>query len=221
VRVLGVDGARSGWLGALVDASGVEWRYAADIRDLLAIEADTVGIDMPIGLPDAGVRTCDVEARRLLGPRRSSVFAAPVRPVLGCATYAEARAVLAALGGPSMSAQAFGIVRAVRQVDEALTAADSDRVVEVHPELVLHHLLGADLAPKKTPEGAEQRLTALRRHWPDIERVVGDAPRPARADDAIDALACAVGARRWLRGQASVLGDGRPDSRGLPMRIAF
>jgi predicted RNase H-like nuclease len=221
VRVLGVDGARSGWLGALVDRPAVEWVYAVDVRDLLALDAAAVGIDIPIGLPESGVRACDVEARRLLGPRRSSVFAAPVRSVLHCATYAEARRVLATLDGPSMSAQAFGIIRAVRHVDEALTPADSDRVIEVHPELVLHALSGTDLPPKKTPDGKAQRLAALRARFPDVERLVDGVPRPARFDDAIDALACAVGAERWLRGDATLLGNSQTDRQGKPMRIAY
>jgi predicted RNase H-like nuclease len=33
-----------------------------------------VAVDIPIGLPATGPRSCDVEARQRLGPRRSSVF---------------------------------------------------------------------------------------------------------------------------------------------------
>ena len=221
MRVLGVDGCRGGWIAAQVDDRKVCWRYAADIRELLALDADAVGIDMPIGLPETGPRACDLAARQLLGPRRASVFAAPVRAVLDCATYADARAVLATRGGPSMSAQAFGIVRAVAQLDAALTPADNARVVEVHPELVLRFLAGTDLPPKKTPDGHGRRLDALRVVHADVDALVASAPSPARRDDAIDALACALGAQRWLTGQATVLGNGEPDSRGLPMRIAF
>src|SRR4051794_41459090 len=95
---------------------------------------DVVAIDIPIGLPDAGVRACDVQARAALGRRGVTVFPAPVRPVLGCTTYADARRILTAAGGPSMSAQAFGIVNAVRQVDAAITAHDEAPAVEAHPE---------------------------------------------------------------------------------------
>jgi len=221
VRVLGVDGCRGGWIGAVLDGSSVEWTYAVDVRVLLSGDAQAVGIDIPIGLPTSGSRACDVAARQLLGARRSSVFAAPVRTVLDCTTYAEARATLASLGGPSMSAQAFGITAAVRQVDEALTPADTGRVIEVHPELVFHSLSASDLASKKTAEGEAQRLAVLRDMWPTVDRWVATAPKPARRDDALDALACAVGAARWLAGTATVLGNGETDSRGLPMRIAY
>ena len=38
-----------------------------------------LAIDIPIGIPEAGARPADREARALLGPRRNSVFPAPVR----------------------------------------------------------------------------------------------------------------------------------------------
>jgi len=216
-----VDGCRGGWLCAhIADDSSVTWTWNESFRDVRHAGA-VVAIDIPIGLPDRGARRCDVQARRLLGARRSSVFPAPVRPVLACRTYQEARALLAALGGASMSAQAFGIVAAVRDVDDAVTAADNDRVIEAHPELVFRHLTGRELAPKRSGEGAAQRLTALQTLWPDIADIVATAPRPARQDDALDAVACAVAAMRWSRGDATVLGDGEFDSTGKPMRIAY
>jgi predicted RNase H-like nuclease len=221
VRVIGVDGCRGGWLAACVDDAGPSWTWTADIADVLAAPADAIAIDIPIGLPDAGTRACDLEARRLLGPRRASVFAAPTRPVLDCATYAEARVVLASLGGPSMSAQAFGIVRAVRAVDAHLTAEDSDRIVEAHPELAFRTLAGHDLASKKTPAGRRQRIDALSTVWPSVTADLAAAPRPAAPDDALDALACAWVAQRWADGTAKVLGDGSRDTRRLPMRIAY
>ena len=222
MRVMGVDGCRGGWLAALAGADGrVSWRWTASVTELLAQPAEAVAVDMPIGLAESGRRACDVQARRLLGRRAASVFAAPVRPVLGCATYAEARAVLAARGGPSMSAQAFGIVAAVRDLDTAVAAADDGRVVEAHPELAFLAMTGAALASKKTEPGRVQRLAALTATWPDVADLVALAPKPAAPDDALDALACAWVARRWLRGDAQVLGDGTRDSRNLPMRIAY
>lgn len=217
--MLGVDGCRGGWIGALVEGDRFEWQLFPDAASVLAMDADVTAIDIPIGLPDAGTRACDVEARRALGSRRSSVFAAPVRAVLGCATYAEARTLLAARGGPSMSAQAFGIVRAVRDVDAALSPTDADRVIEVHPELAFRLLAGVELASKKTAVGRDQRVAALSTPWPDVPSRLNDAPRAAAPDDALDALACAWVAQRWLRGEATVLGDGSRDPRGLTMRI--
>ena len=54
-------------------------------QELLAI-----GVDMPIGLPASELRRSDIEARELLGPRRSSLFWTPPLCALGAADHAEA-----------------------------------------------------------------------------------------------------------------------------------
>ena len=223
MTLLGVDGCRGGWLAAVADRSGaVGWRWVPAFRDLYADPAAQVlAVDIPIGLPEQGTRACDVAARRMLGRRGASVFAAPVRPVLGCTTYAEARAVLARRNGPSMSAQAFGIVRAVRDVDACVQPSDDDRVVETHPEVAFARLSdGGVTAGKKTADGQAQRTAALATAGFDIERLLATVPAPGRPDDALDALVCLWAARRWARGERATLGDGARDARGLPMRIA-
>ena len=221
VALAGVDGCRGHWLAAVGDET-VSWRLVPTFRDLYDDVALTViAIDVPIGLPQSGTRACDVAARGLVGPRRRSVFAAPVRPVLSCTTYAEARAVLASRGGPSMSAQAFGIVRAVRDVDECVQAADDDRVVETHPELAFLLLSGeTDLGGKKTTAGLAARLRALEKWRPDVLGLLERVPAGVPVDDALDALACLWVAERWAGDERRTLGDGRRDVRNLPMRIA-
>jgi predicted RNase H-like nuclease len=219
--VLGVDGWRGGWIGALVDADGqVEWRLLADAAAVVAADAAMTAIDIPIGLTEDGVRRCDLEARGLLGAARSSVFLAPTRPVLTCATYAEAREALRQRGVASMSAQAFGIVAKVREVDAAMTPELQERVVEVHPELAFRRLGGTDrMASKKTAAGVGERVAALRRWLPDVDAALSRAPVPVPVDDALDALACAWAADRMLAGHIERLGDGARDSRGLLMQI--
>ena len=218
----GVDGCRGQWLAAVADGATVSWRLVPSFRELYDDSAlMVISIDVPIGLPESGARACDVAARALLGPRRMSVFAAPVRAVLPCPTYADARAVLASRGGPSMSAQAFGIVRAVRDVDECVGPDDDDRVVETHPELAFLLLSGErELAAKKTTAGMAARLRALEKWRPDVLAIVERVPVGVPADDALDALACLWAAERWAGGDRRTLGDGERDVRNLPMRIA-
>ena len=221
VALAGVDGCRGQWLAAVADGAELSWRLVRSFRELYADSALTViSIDIPIGLPDGGARACDVAARALLGARRMSVFAAPVRAVLSCATYAEARAVLASRGGPSMSAQAFGLVRAVRDVDECVVPDDDDRVVETHPELAFLLLSGGALAAKKTTAGMAARLRALEKWRPDVLAILERVPVGVPIDDALDALACLWVAERWAGGERRTLGDGARDARHLPMRIA-
>jgi len=210
--VLGVDGCPGGWIGALVTGGSVEWLLLPDAAAVLAVSASAVGIDIPIGLPAEGPRACDVAARALLGPRRSSVFPAPVRDVLAATSYADACDLSRAASGRALSVQAWNLVPRIADVDAA--TVEHARVVEVHPEVVFARLAGV-LPPKKTAEGAALRVAALTSWlpagWPP-------PPRPARPDDALDALACAWTAARWLRGEAEVLG-GEPDDTGTPMRI--
>jgi len=204
----------------LDEENRVAWQWSPDIETLLRLPADVVAIDIPIGLPEAGVRACDVQARAALGRRGVTVFPAPVRSVLGCTTYAEARRVLAVAGGPSMSAQAFGIVAAVRQVDIAIAPDDESRVVEAHPELAFMAMgSGATLPGKRTVDGAALRRQLLEDWLPDLIEIVTTAPTRARPDDVLDALACAWVARRWRADTACVFGDGSRDARGLTMRI--
>lgn len=221
--VLGADGCKGGaWVIAVVDGEGeLSWHAAADTAELLDLaaehEADGIALDVPIGLPPlGGRRACDALARTRLTGRASSVFAAPPREVLTCATYAEARRL-----APSLSAQAFGLVPRIREVDAALRdrgPAVHDVVVECHPE-VAFAALAADrirLAPKKTAAGALQRIALLEEAF--AAPLPTDVPGLAALDDALDAAACALVALRHARGHAEVLGH-ETDALGLPMRI--
>ena len=82
-HVCGVDGCPAGWVVAWLGVDGdVALGLAPDFRTLLAMTAGVgvVAVDVPIGLaaqPVPGGRECDRIARKLLGPRGSSVFPAP------------------------------------------------------------------------------------------------------------------------------------------------
>ncbi len=219
MRATGVDGCRGGWLAASVVHGAVAWRWTRDIGEVLDGARERVGIDIPIGLPERGPRACDVEARRVVGPRASSVFPAPVRGVLAATSYPDARALLAAAGAGSMSAQAFALVPAVRAVDAVMSPAQENRVAEVHPEVSFALLAGTPLPPKRSVPGAAARIAALQRWLPGVLDALREVPARARLDDALDALVVAWSASRWARGDARVLGDGARDARGLLMRI--
>ena len=74
---------------------------------------------------------------------------------------------------------------------------------------------GEGLPRKRSAGGALTRMDALHRvGLGGLEH----APEEAAWDDALDALACAWTALRWLRGEAEVLG-GEFDETNTPMRI--
>lgn len=165
MAVLGVDGWRGAWVGALLDGRTVTVLALPDVAAVLVVSGvELVAIDMPIGLSDDGVRACDVAARRLLGPAGSSVFPTPVRAVLATDDYAKARELSRAATDPprAPSAQAFQLVRAIRALDDALGDPPIDRVIEVHPELSFRALDPAVRDRKGSARGTMQRLRALR-----------------------------------------------------------
>lgn len=219
--VLGLDGRRGRWCGALLAAGAVRFLDLAGPAEILAAAgpreqaADgvvAIGIDIPIGLPARGPRRCDLAARALVrrGGGAARVFLAPPQAVLEAPTHQAAVAVSRALTGRGVSIQAWSLRRAIG--DGARLAPDP-RVVEVHPELSFRAMTGRVLEAKKTPAGRVARLAALGAALPGID--LSDVPGH---DDALDALACAWSARRWALGAASVLGGGRAAD-GTPMRI--
>jgi predicted RNase H-like nuclease len=221
VAVLGVDGWRGAWVGALLDGRSVTLVALPDVAAVLAMpDVGLVAIDMPIGLSDDGVRACDVVARRRLPGAASSVFPAPVRPVLSTTTYDAARTTSLAASGRSLSVQTFGLVPAIRSLDDALGDPPDPRVHEVHPELSFRALDGRVTDRKTSVNGLAQRIRALE---PVMD--VLDALAVAAADlplvDALDACAAAWSARRLADGRGESVGDGRTDARGRPMRICW
>jgi predicted RNase H-like nuclease len=225
VAVLGVDGWRGAWVGALLEGRTVRLLSLPDVPAVLAVpDVDLVAIDMPIGLAETGVRACDVAAtRRLHGlGAAGSVFPTPVRAVLATDDYGEARKLSRAATDPprAPSAQAFHLVKAIRQLDDALGDPPLERVIEVHPELAFRAMDAGVRDRKGSARGTVQRLRALRAVM-DVEEALADAPRGVPVIDALDACAAAWSARRLTDGLGECVGDGATDSRGRPMRICW
>jgi predicted RNase H-like nuclease len=152
VRAAGVDMAGGGWaVVVLEDNRVVEAFRSESFAEALLVEAEVVGVDIPIGIPEAGPRPADVEARRFVGARGSSVFPTPVRKVLEAPTYAEAREVAVELTGKSVSAQSYALRHRILEVDEH--ASRDERVIEVHPEVSFSELAHRPLLSKRRTDG--------------------------------------------------------------------
>ena len=175
-------------------ASGV--RVVPSFSEIVEARFELVLIDIPIGLLDEGPRSCDVEARKLLGPRRSSVFPAPSRRLLRARSYRG-----------QCSIQLWNILGKIREVDQVMTPRLQRRVRESHPECSFALLNGAPMRfPKKTPEGLAERRALVG----PVRRLPG-----AAEDDVLDACALLWSARR----RHVALGDGGRDERGLRCEI--
>ncbi len=226
ILVAGLDGCRSGWVMTSVPLRTTgppRLELVDDLRDVVArLEAGSLAaaaIDIPIGLAPGTPRRCDVEARRLLGPRRSSVFPAPARSVLGAASYEEACARSALACGKKISRQLFNILPKIQQVDALVTPQRQARLFEMCPELSFAVLAGAPMhANKRTAAGRAERATALEAVFGDVTALVGRPGPGAAPDDVFDALIGAWTARRYAT-QAHVQLGGELDATGLRMEV--
>ena len=214
--IAGADGYRDGWVVVL-------WRPATDtVRHRTVETADALfalpeapavlGVDMPIGCPDAaapGGRPCDRRARRRLGhPRGASVFSPPAHEALQADTYDEACRRNRASGpdAPGLSKLTFHLFPKLRALAAHMTPERQERVREVHPELAFYAMNGdapVD-ASKHTETGRAARLTLLAENGvPDVAAAVETmAVGPVGADDVIDAHAACWTARRIRDGTA-------------------
>lgn len=221
MAVLGVDGWRGRWVGAVLEGRRVTLHLLADAAAVLAFPGvDVVGIDMPIGLAEHGPRPCDVAARKRLGRAGSSVFPAPVRAVLPCDTYEAACATSREAAKKAISVQTWNLVPSIRSLDDALGQPPDPRVAEVHPELAFRTLDRRVADPKATARGLAQRSRALEPVL-DVLDALAAAPPGVPAVDCLDACAAAWSAARVAAGTAECVGDGAVDSRGRPMRISW
>lgn len=234
--LMGMDGCRTGWVCASARAGGgpgggperVELQVYGHIFHALDRDPGLAVVDMPIGLleaPRRGGRTCDREARRLLGrPRASSVFSPPVRPLLNATDYASVR-------GRGLTLQAFHLLPRIRELDAVVTPGlQSSCVREGHPEVTFRLLAGAPVVhPKRRAAGRNERLQALLRGTRPSQAAYLRAWEGRRAvlrhgaaapDDVLDALAMLATAFRIRAHRARRLPPDPPrDARGLRMEI--
>ena len=244
-RVAGVDGATGGWVMAVTgvqDSSPVEFSVWASFSELWSearrLGVVAVGIDMPIGLPSGVRRQADIDARELLGRRRSSLFWSPAIAALDAADYDQANRACREHLGMGLAKQAYNLLPKIREVRSALQPSDfgSDATplaAEVHPELSFAVMAGSlsqveaqhrdresmlSAAPLQHPKrfqaGIAERLALLAGCFEGIlasalTPLVG--PPHAALDDVLDAAAAAWTARRVAAAQAAHLGavDGK------------
>lgn len=229
--ICGADGCKAGWavISKDLDSGCVSWRLCSTAHELTYSQPRPriIALDIPIGLPEAGPRDCDLEARRLLGPgRASSVFPAPIRPVLAATSYDNACQIRFQVEGKKMSLQAWAIVPKIRAVDELLRQ-DSElcgRVHEVHPEVSFYFLAGKRPLQhgKKRKIGREERrklLEPIFGQW--LQAALTERSKlGSTEDDILDAFVALWTAERIASGVSQTIPSAPPrDTFGLRMEM--
>jgi predicted RNase H-like nuclease len=232
--IAGVDGCKRGWFRVCrcSETGALAFHVIEAAAELCRTppRPEVIGLDIPIGLTDAGRRECDCAARKRLGwPRRNSVFPAPIRPALKAKTRVEAAEITCARDGRRVSAQAWALYPKIREVDAWLrTSPDCRaRVREVHPEVSFWAMRDgrAFEQSKKTRPGRAARQKLIER-W--LGRSVladardGHLKKHVADDDILDAFAALWTAERIHAGRGVTLPEDAPrDSVGLRMEIVY
>lgn len=223
--IAGADGYKKRWVVAVGHDDGTtRVELAESFSDLVRHpELEQIVIDVPIGLPDAGARQADRLARRMIGPRRNSVFPGPIRPMLGASTYEEACARRYGVEGKRCSKQLFAILPLIAIVDAHMSPGLQECIREGHPEVSFTALAGHPMPTYKgKPEGRDQRLAVLRAVFPDLDDAVARFNHPGALTDILDAYALLWTARRVVAGRSETLPpDPERDRRNLHMEIVY
>ncbi|MGJ3243100.1 MAG: DUF429 domain-containing protein [Opitutales bacterium] len=234
----GIDGARGGWVGWLVETPGTFTAVHADAFASLvtALPGNArIWVDMPIGLPagqphDDGRRACDRLARQSLGGRLAArVFSAPIRAVLDQPSYDDACRISRERTGRALSLQTWNICSKIGEVDRFLrtNVGAANRIREAHPEVALAalHPNGAIVSSKRSAKGRRARLSVLTGlgapaadGWIRKARQEAGDSRFSAYDDWLDALVLAAGFGQATTVTRLPVADTR-DNPGLPVHI--
>ena len=220
--IAGLDGCRDGWIAAIEESGATRLQILETLKELFEDPALVAAvIDVPIGLPEAGPRSCDLMARQLLRPpRATSVFPAPIRSMLVARDQGEASRLRFATEGKRCSVQLAAILPKIREVDNLLSPERQLKVREGHPEVSFAIMNGSKSMsyPKRGSAGREERIRLLGGHFPDVLTALSGVGRFRL--DAIDAYAMLWTARRLVEGASRTLPESPTfDGRGLRMEI--
>ncbi|MFO7988152.1 MAG: DUF429 domain-containing protein [Desulfotignum sp.] len=233
MKYAGIDGCRDGWFYVWLDtAQSYGFGVLDTIEELAGLmdSTDTVLIDMPIGLKEAGPheRQCDRAARKLLKKKASSIFPAPCRQSLDVEDYRSASALNHAISGRRLSRQTYFIMSKIRELDRFIRGCGRRLDIrEFHPELgflALNRFVPL-MFSKKTVSGQMERVKILSRYLPSSSVILTRAKKrflrkQAEVDDILDSLCGAVTAS-FKDHFISLPAVPETDSYGLPMQIVY
>jgi predicted RNase H-like nuclease len=193
------------WMESFIDI--LDWRPAYSV----------IAVNAPIGYLGetfAGGRTCDREARMLLGRKRgSSIKSAPLR-------FDTPRDIDLLPDG--LDAISRTLLPRYREVAVEMQPYRQRTVYEVHSDLSFYQLNGE--APmqwsKLSEKGREERRTLLETKVPGVERILDSEVPQAKLSHRLDAAAFVWSARRiFVHAAIRIPTDPEWDEQGIRMEI--
>ena len=224
----GIDGCKVGWISVRIENNKPLFNIVENLQELDFIFTNNLTlIDIPIGLPFNSRRSCDMEARKVLKPKRfNSVFITPTREAVFANSYEEACENNYRLTGKKISKQAWNICNKIKEVDDFKIKNPNVRLRESHPEVFFWALNNKKpcIYNKKKKEGINERLEILDKYVSGISKELksfADASRKKHVaiDDIIDAAVLAYAA--MLEPDLLIFGNNEKDVNGNSMEIVY
>lgn len=232
---VGVDGCMGKWLVVAITESRFEVNLMKTIGDVCGKyqNADSIMVDMPIGLPESltDIRP-DSELRKRLKGKASSVFSTPCRQSVYTADYTKAIEENKNALHISINPLSHAIIPKIREVDCFLQKNSEwkNRLVESHSEFCFA-VLNKNTPireNKQTLIGVQKRVEVLNQYYPESFSVVEQFQRTAptalcsKLDNVIDALALAVvGSVGIKNGFRTIPQVPMEDSTGIKMQVVY
>jgi predicted RNase H-like nuclease len=224
----GVVPTKAGWVVASAKLQGIQMypnepELLGNLMDVLDYRPSfkVIALAAPIGLlerPVEGGRSCDREARQMIGfPRAGAIPTPPIRKALQATNYEEA----ARLSG-GMGAVTWGLLRRYAEVDEEMAPYRQRTIFEVQPELSFYQLNNDEPMKfsKRGHIGMEERKALLKGRIQGMERIVDAQIPKVRPWQLIDAAVCLWTTRRIAsRAMTRIPEDPEWDETGLRMEI--
>ena len=205
-KISGVDGCKGGWLAFHFDGKNWSENLYKEISQIYSeSNSNLILIDIPIGLrtTESSERLCDLESRKILNKRKSSIFPAPSRLAIRCNEYQKALQKNKEATGRGLSKQSFNIMPKIKEVDDFIQSVNYNPRKklnrEVHPEVCFWGLNGcSEMTYKKNSAlGICERMQVLGAYIKDVDKIFDQTrsryyKTQVADDDIIDALVCAV-----------------------------
>jgi predicted RNase H-like nuclease len=175
-----------------------------------------IALNAPVGYLDianAGGRTCDREARALLGPKRgSSIQSAPVRSSTNELEFLP----------DHLDAISMTLLPRYREVAAEMAPFRQRSVYEVHSDMTFYELNEGEPMqwPKNTEKGLQERRTLLEAKFPGSSRIM-EAELPGVSQAHLLDVAAFVWTARRIFHRAAIRTPQDPewDEQGLRMEI--
>ena len=241
---VGVDGCRGGWFGVFLAVDGekkCEWKIGIFktfpcLIDFIKKEYNPaeflILVDIPIGLKAGNnrLRLSDLEARKILKTRKSSIFPVPCREAAYAENYEKACEINEKLTGKRISKQAWNILPKIRDLDNLLIEKEvlREKIKEVSPEVCFQALAGLPMKySKKTPEGFFERKEVVKSFFQFSDELIETAlfkykRQELAKDDILDALVAAITAKYgYISGFEYTPFEPETDSKGLKIQLLY